>query len=68
MSLFGNSDKDKVLSGVQCEWNDETLSECHHGSLEGGVSCSSPEKIASVICTDGNISRSLFRNDLSDVV
>ncbi|KAK2162813.1 hypothetical protein LSH36_91g05015 [Paralvinella palmiformis] len=52
VSLFGNSDKDKVLSGVQCEWNDETLSECHHGSLEGGVSCSSPEKIASVICTD----------------
>ncbi|KAK2162814.1 hypothetical protein LSH36_91g05019 [Paralvinella palmiformis] len=52
VSLFGNSDNDKVLSGVQCEWNDETLSECHHGSLEGGVSCSSPEKIASVICTD----------------
>ena len=45
----------KVLSGIRCEGNEETLSKCHHGSLEQEVSCSSPEKIATVICTDGEL-------------
>lgn len=49
---FGGTDKVKVLSGIRCDGNEETLSKCHHGSLEQEVSCSSPEKIATVICTD----------------
>ncbi|KAK2162812.1 hypothetical protein LSH36_91g05013 [Paralvinella palmiformis] len=51
VSPFGGTDKVKVLSGIRCEGNEETLSECHHGGMERDVSCSSTEKIASVICT-----------------